>query len=164
MSKSSILLLGDTSGKFNVTGDAVRADGWYGYGDGVHTVAAHLHNFTGRFYIEASLANTPEERDWFAIWLNPTVPYAEFPRDPAHVNLGVPALPPLGQRLYVPHGQIPRGDTGVEAFTFRGNLMWLRARLDRTYMGFALPTPGPDFALDNHVASYGVIAKVLLNH
>lgn len=63
----SIQLMGDTGTNFNSTSDSVRADSFYGFTDGLHTVAIYMNNFTGRFFIEGTLATTPTADDWFTI-------------------------------------------------------------------------------------------------
>jgi hypothetical protein len=137
---ASLVLLGDTESNFNMVGEPIRADEWYGIGGGTYTVAIHYHNFQGRVWIEAALASEPAETDWFPIWLNVCQPFAEYPRDRAH---------PTGSPGCV-------GDTGTEAFVFEGNFTWLRARLDRSHI---LPVP----ATHEGVAAFGVIKKILLN-
>lgn len=112
MSSRSILLLNDTSGVTNITGDAIRAPGYYSSDRNVITIAVYLNNFVGRLYIEASLANNPEEDDWFPINLNGYIPYAEYPNDFTN-------------------------NDGVESFSFELNAIWIRARQDRSY----LPNP-----------------------
>lgn len=138
MSKQSVVLLGDTFIELNVTGDPVRADAWFGYKDGLHTVTFHLENLTGRIFIEASLASDPQENDWFAIFLNGAKAYNQYPLNP---------LEPTGVS----------GDTFVDAATFQGNFLWLRARLDRSYV---VPVP----TTDTEKSLLGSIRKILLNH
>lgn len=137
MSKTSIIIMGSTQGLFEFTSDKVRCDGWYGYVDGCHTVAIYMHNFKGRVWIEASLASEPTEEDWFPIHLNGETPYASYPRNPKK-----------------PTGQL--GDTGVDAFNFTANVVWLRARLDRSHL---MPKP----ATQEQLAQLGEVSKILLN-
>ena len=138
MSKQSVVLLGDTFIELNVTGEAVRADAWFGYKDGLHTVTFHMENLTGRIHIEASLASDPQDGDWFAVNLNGAQPYMQYPLDP---------LEPTGVS----------GDTFVDAFTFQGNFLWVRARLDRSYV---VPVP----TTDAEISLLGSVRKILLNH
>jgi hypothetical protein len=127
-------MLLNTAGQLNVTGQPIKAAGWYGYARGVHTVAWSYTNFVGRIYIEASLSTNPTENDWFPIWLESQHPYTQYPFD---LNA------PTGM-----HG----GDTGLSAFTFQGNLVWVRARVDRSY----LPLP--------QVTDVGLVNSILLNY
>ena len=65
--KTSELLLSNTSNQVSVTGEKIRADGWYGSKDGLHTIQITTANFRGRIAIQASLASSPQEDDWFFI-------------------------------------------------------------------------------------------------
>lgn len=138
MSKQSIVILGDTFIELNVTGDAIRADAWFGLKDGLHTVTFHLEDFTGRIYIEASLESDPQENDWFPVHLNGGNAYMEYPLD---------SLAPTGIA----------GDTFVDAFTFQGNFLYVRGRVDRSYI---VPVPTTDV----EKALLGSVRKILLNH
>ncbi len=138
MGKQSVLMLGDTGIEQNVTGDKVRADGFFGQKDGLHSVAWTLEDFTGRIFIEASLETDPQENDWFTIFLDGAKPYIEYPLNP---------VDPTGAH----------GDTFIDAFTFQGNFIWLRVRIDRS---FVVPEP----TTDTEKGLLGSIGKVLLNH
>ena len=111
MSKTSIVMLGNTAGQLSVTGEKIRADGWYGYTDGLHTVSIQLMNFTGRVWFEASIAGEPTEADWFPIEIKGS-DFISFPRKPDN---------PTGQT----------GDTGSIGMNIVGNYTWLRVRVDR---------------------------------
>ena len=138
MANTSILMLGDTNGQFEVTGNMIRGDGYYGFPDGNHTISIHLQNFTGRIWLEGSLASEPRnddctmqfdtENDWFPISLNVCNPFIQYERE-----------------------------TSSRAYTFQGNFVWLRVRLDRSYI-----QPVPE--TDTDLAELGNIRKVLLNH
>jgi len=113
MSKQSIEMLGDTEIELVVVGDKIRADGFFGQKDGLHSVAWSLEDFSGRIFIDASLETDPQENDWFSIFLDGSKPYIEYPLIPA-----------------LPSGR--NGDTTVDAFTFQGNFLWLRVRMDKS--------------------------------
>ena len=138
MSKQSVQMLGDTQINLNLTGDKIRADGYFGYKDGLHTVTFHLDDFTGRIYIEATLESDPAESDWFSLFLDGQNAYKEYPIDP---------LFPTGNN----------GDTMVDAFTFQGNFLYIRARMDRSYV---VPVP----TTEAEISLQGSIKKVMLNH
>jgi hypothetical protein len=139
MSKTSILMLPNTQGQLNYTGDAMRADGWYGFTDGLHTLAIYIVNFTGRLWIEASLADNPTDEDWFPVQVR-NQDYMQFPQDP---------LRPTGQR--------GSGDSATIGLNIVGNYTWLRARVDRSYFN-PQPTQQQDiFAL-------GYVDHILLNN
>lgn len=138
MSKQSVTVLTDTGYNLNVTSEPARADGYFGYKDGLHSISWTLENFTGRIYLEASLASQPTDNDWFAISLDGCNPYREYPLKP---------LEPTGSS----------GDTMVDAYTFQGNFLWVRVRIDRSYI---VPQP----VTDSEKEQLGSVAKVLLNH
>ena len=120
--RKSILMLTNTGREHNKTGEAIRADSYYGRTDGIHTIQVVYSNFTGNFGLQGTLATEPTEDDWFYINLNANRnvssanPLVSYPLDP---------LNPTGN---VNGG----GDTGTDAFTFVGNFTFLRAVLDRS--------------------------------
>ena len=142
MSRRSINMITNTSNQFEVTGPKIRGDSFFGYTDGLHTVSVHYSNFTGRFKIQGTLSMEPTDADWFDIHLQGggTEPYIQYPKDPAkptaHTN-----------------GQSYIGDSGVEAFTFVGNFTFLRAGVEREYLG----------QVDIVNQGLGTIDKVLLS-
>jgi len=101
-----------------------------------HTVSISVINFIGRVYIQGSLASQPGPMDWFPINLIGDVPFVQFPQNPAA---------PTGQG---------NGDTGVVAFSFSGNYIWLRAVVDRSYL---IPPP-------TDPALVGAVRYILLNY
>ena len=113
-------LTGATS--LDTTGTAVPGDSYYGYTDGIHTVAVYGTNLTGRISIQGTLATTPTEADWFDILLT-GMPYKDY-----------------------------SAFTGVQGFTFVANLVYLRAKLDRTSLGIT------DYTTAGHVG------KIYLNY
>jgi len=137
MSATSITLLTNQN-ELNFSGDKVKADGYYGQTDGLHTVSISLVNFQGRVHLEGTLAPDPEERDWFPIYLTSGTSYRQYP-----VNSQLPS------------GSNTLGDTVTEAWTFRANILWLRARVDRTALD-PLPT-------EYNSAEHGMVNKILLN-
>ncbi len=127
---ATTLLIGNVA-QLNQTGTAQRAAGYYStaVNGGWHTISADLVDFTGRIIIEATLVADPAESDWFAVQLTSANAvgdidggtadnasnYAQYPQDPdaptdAH------------------------GDTGTFGWTLRGNFVWIRARIDRSYL------------------------------
>jgi hypothetical protein len=99
------------NGQKDQLSDAVRGDGYYGYRDGVHTMAIQFNQFLGKIQIEATLELDPGPADWFPIWLTPSHAYREF--------------------------NAPK--TGTEAFTFQGNFVLVRFRKEREYLNTTSP-------------------------
>lgn len=140
-SRKSVVMMTNTDREHNKTGKAIRADGYYGKTDGVHTAQVFFTNFTGKFGIQGTLMTEPGDGDWFDINLNTTNlfsdtdPRIKFPKNP---------LAPTGRD----------GDTGTMAFTFLGNFTFLRAVMDRS----EIIEPGPL----SSTTGLGHIDKVLL--
>lgn len=129
---STVLLQGDPA-QINQTGAAKRAAGYYStaINGGWHTVTADILDFTGRIYIEASLVANPTANDWFAVKLaDMSVADADVDGGNAQGNI-------LNYAQYPVDPDNPtdvHGDTGTFGWTFRGNYVWIRARIDRSYL------------------------------
>jgi hypothetical protein len=141
--RKSVLMMTNTGTQWDVIGEPVRGDAYYGYTDGLHTVQVTIQNLVGGFGLQATLALEPKEEDWFWIKLNPAgnvnEPFITFPMDP-----------------YAPTGA-NGGDTGSFATTFMGNFVYVRAVLSREYIQ---PRPvNPQW----NTWQYGQIDKVLLS-
>jgi len=141
--RKSVLMMSNTGTQWNVIGEPVRGDAYYGYTDGIHTVQVTYQNFVGGFGLQGTLAINPTDVDWFYIKLNPMGcsgnPFLTYPMDP-----------------YAPTGQ-NGGDTGSMAFTFIGNFVYLRTVLNREYIQ---PTPvNPQW----ETWQWGQIDKALLS-
>lgn len=57
---------GDSS-TVNVTGDKYQGDGYYSRSDGFHTVQYNVEGFIGELTMQATLATSPVEADWFTL-------------------------------------------------------------------------------------------------
>lgn len=139
--RKSILMMTNTGTNWNLVGEPVRADAYYGYTDGIHTVQLIYQNFIGGFGLQGTLAINPQPEDWF--WINIGCgcedPFIKFPQNP-----------------YSPTGE-NGGDTGSYATTFIGNFVYLRAVISRDYIS---PTsPGDNW----QTWTYGQVDKVLLS-
>jgi len=128
MSQTSLVLMGNTGGLVDVTGDPVRGDGWFGEKDGLHTVSIQTIDFTGRFWLEATLANEPTDEDWFPVSLTVCDPFLDYD-----------------------------SDTGIHAYTFQGNFVFVRVRVDRSQI-----VPPPQTV--EQIQAIGAISRVLMNH
>ena len=103
---NSVQILASTGTQFNVTSDKVRGDSFYGFTDGLHTIAFYLTGFIGKVYLEGTLATEPTDTDWFVINLDG-------------------AVAPL---VYA------AATTATVARTFEGNFVYLRVRIDRAHI------------------------------
>jgi hypothetical protein len=98
MSRTSTnMLTAIVSGNTAVTGDKIPGDSYYGFTDGVHTVAIYPNSYTGQVKIQATLAEDPTANDWFEIGLKDG-DFAEY-----------------------------NSVSTVDAYTFTGNFLYLRA-------------------------------------
>lgn len=50
-----------------VVGDAYKGDGYYGRSDGFHTIQYDFDGLTGNIIIQATLATSPTDDDWFDV-------------------------------------------------------------------------------------------------
>jgi len=132
----SVTLLGSTTTQINVVGIQQKGAGYSNSIGCNHTVSISVVNFIGRIYIQGSLASQPGPTDWFSIPLVGDTPFVQFPQNPAA---------PTGSG---------NGDTGVVAFSFSGNYIWLRAIVDRTYL---IPPPTDPYLV-------GAVRYILLNY
>ena len=119
---SSIVLMPDTGQNLDVIGLKYKGDG-YLHGDGLHTVGMYMSSFIGRIFIQGTLAEDPAEEDWFNIMLD-------------------------GDSLS--YQQFDDNTDGLLAKNFTGNFLWIRAKIDRSY----LVNPDPQ--------TLGSILKILM--
>lgn len=67
MPSQSIILLPQQSIEGEFVSDMQKGDGYYNFGDGLHTATFTFDTFVGTVHLEATLAITPSETDWFTI-------------------------------------------------------------------------------------------------
>jgi hypothetical protein len=135
VNRRSINILGSTGTKMSQTSETVKGDSFYGYSDGWHTIQVVYSQYIGRLHVEATLATTPTDTDWFPI--KPELTNGtEFSADNAYVQF---------------NSNDP--GKGSEAYTFRGNFTYLRVRMDRAHVGDGT----------TYDTSYGSISKVILS-
>ena len=132
----SLVLLPTTGSQINIVGHKQKGAGYSNFSGNSHTVTISCTNFVGRVYFEASLETDPQDHDWFPIVIKDNLIYVQFPLNPAH-----------------PTGLI-QGDTGTVGYEFSGNYVWVRAKLDRTYLN---PVP-----VDT--STVGSIDQILMNY
>jgi len=136
--RKSIIMLSSTGRELDVVGKPIRADGFFSFTDGLHTVQVTYSNFVGGFSLQGTLAITPQDEDWFDIELTGNCcggHMINYPKDPRN-----------------PTTRGHHGDSGTEAFTFIGNFVWLRAIVSRSHLE-PLPKMGTEL---------GQMQKVLL--
>lgn len=105
-----------TGSTMNLTTDKVEGDSYYGYTDGLHTIAVSYNAYKGRIKIQGTLALEPTDSDYFDIQVQGGLPASQG---------GYKQFPVSGTD----------GFTGVEAYTVEGNFTYLRVKMDRSYLG-----------------------------
>ena len=95
-----------TNKSADATGEKIQADGYFGYADGLHTIAIYNTGLTGRINLQGTLASDPTETDWFDINLQANLSYVDYTTD-----------------------------TGVHGYTFQGNFVYLRIKLSNYSAG-----------------------------
>jgi len=134
INRRSVTIMNATGTEMNKYSDEVKGDSYYGYTDGIHTIQVIYSQFVGRLRIQASLSLEPTESEWFDL-----VPSTTAGR--RFNDLG-----------YVQFNADNPAD-GSEAYTFQGNIAWVRVYMDREHVG-----DGSTY--DN---SYGQINSVILS-
>ena len=84
--------------------DSAKADGYYGYADGFHTVSWHVTSLVGKITIQASLVESPTDTDCFDVQL-------VGPDNSA----------------YTEQYDGSTAQTFHKAYNFTGNFVWVRA-------------------------------------
>lgn len=133
-------ILSSTGSEMSVTGMSVKADSYYGYVDGHHTIQVVYSNYIGRLKIQASLSLNPTETDWFDIQ-NTTV-------------FGSVTDQTTG---YNPQGYIQFNANdpanGSQAYSVTGNFSYIRVKMDRSHIGDGV----------TYDSSYGQISQAILS-
>jgi hypothetical protein len=123
----------------SLIGDKVRGAGWYGHTTGLHSVAIRVLNFQGRIKIQATIATTPAEADWYSVLPN-DVAYLQYPQ-PDYV--------------FLPGGF--GGETSTSGFNFASNAVWVRAIVERDYLM-------PAFNTSLGLMPFGTVQYILVNY
>ena len=116
INRKSVLVQGSTASNMNLTTTKVEGDSYYGYSDGMHTIAIQYAAFKGRVTVEATLSLTPADADYFPI---------QIPGGQSVNSGGFKTFPTTGTD----------GFTGTEAYNINGNFTYLRVKMDRSYLG-----------------------------
>ena len=134
INRRSINMLSASGTDMNKYSTEVKGDSYYGYSDGLHSLQVIYDQFVGRLRIQATLAITPEETDWFDIVPTTTagtefnaLGFVQFnSNDPANL---------------------------AECYTFTGNFTHIRVYMDREHVGDG----------STYDSSYGQIRQVILS-
>lgn len=124
--------------EITITGEPVRAAGWYGHTNGLHTVSISVQNFIGRISVQAAVTTVPSDSDWFSM-LPEGVAFIQYPQN------GYVVMSPA------------TGQTSTYGFSFTSNIVWMRAIMDRSYFLPATATP-------QYVGTFGLVDHILLRY
>lgn len=133
---TSLNLLKPLGEVISLVGEPMRAAGWYGHTNGLHTVSMSVQNFTGRISVQAAITTTPVDSDWFSVLPN-AAPYIQYPQ--------------TGYVIQSP----ATGETSNFGFSFTSNIVWIRASMDRSYFLPSIATP-------IYIGMFGLIDYVLV--
>lgn len=148
--RKSILMLSNTGDNFNLIGTAIPSDSYFGYSDGLQTIAVTYSNFTGGVKIQGTLSLNPQNSDWFDIIINPNSNINPLNPNTTTTEVVFPANPAKPNNV--------TGDTGTTMFNIIGNFVYLRVVLDRSYMN-----PPPSLPTNATVSTqFGQLEKALL--
>lgn len=103
--------------------EKITGDGYFGSGDGNHTIQFSFTGFTGKFHVEASIANIPTANDWITTKLaEPTV---------STTSLTVLASGAVSQSgNLVSEIEYTAPETSTKIYNFTGNFTWIRVVVD----------------------------------
>ncbi len=107
---SEIILSGQSfsgTGPMSVTGENFKGDGYYGRSDGFHTVQYTVTGFVGTISVQATLATSPTESDWFTV------------SDSVHTSTAIQTV----------------NSDGSFIKNFTGNYVWVRAKVTNLTAG-----------------------------
>jgi len=138
INRRHITLLESTGTAMNTYSTEVKADSYYGYTDGLHTLQVTYADYVGKVRIQGTLSLTPTSTDWFDI-LPISVSGTAFTSD--------------STGIYVEFGADPNWANGSEAYTVQGNFAWLRVYMDRETVGDG----------STYLGTYGQVTRVILS-
>lgn len=121
MAANSVTILPSTSHAADSTnrplvGEKFKGAGFYGMGDGFHTVQIQVTNFSGIIKIQGTLATNPVESDWVNINLK------------EQESLVVDTTGLVSPISYLDSVTINNG-TQNKIYNFVGNFVWIRANI-----------------------------------
>lgn len=100
-----------------VVGEKFKGDGFYSRADGLHTVQWSITEFIGIITIQAALAVTPEDADWFRVNFATNNEYSVD-------TTGLVSTAILNEINYFDE------TSGSFSYNFTGNYTWVRASIN----------------------------------
>lgn len=128
MAANSVILLNstshdNTSHNTPIVGDKNKGAGFYGLGDGFHTVQIQVSTFTGTIKIQGSLATDPGDADWIDIELESQAGVV-FSQGTFTIDTSgaIVSSVPTSDFTYT-------NQTVNKVYNFIGNFVWVRANV-----------------------------------
>jgi hypothetical protein len=129
----SVNILNSTIGNINVTGPSQMTSGVILLPDSKNTITIVLSNFIGRIYLEgSSVQSSPTSTEWYPIQIGANLAYVQYPFNTTSMV----------------------STTGKFTYNFNGNFIWVRARVDRTYL---IPQPTDPYIM-------GFVLQIWMNY
>lgn len=127
MAANSVIILpssshNNDSSNTPLVGEKYKGAGFYGMGDGFHSVQIQLTNFTGTVSIQGSLATDPTENDWIDIALND---HGDYIVD----TTGLVSTVGIQYSLQL------TSSSHNKVYNFVGNFVWIRANVSEWTAG-----------------------------
>ena len=72
INRRSVTIMSSSGTAMNKYSDEAKADSYYGYTDGIHTIQVVYANYVGRLHLQGTLVLNPTATDWFDIVVDPT--------------------------------------------------------------------------------------------
>lgn len=141
LNRRHVFLMGSSGTDMNKYSTEVKADSYYGYTDGYHTIQVTYSQYVGRLRIQATLSLEPGANDWFDLQSDITT-YGSITNQTVAYN-------PAG---YIQFNANDPGD-GSQAYTFQGNFALLRVYMDREHIGDGV----------TYDPSYGQVTQIILS-
>lgn len=95
-----------------------KGSGYYGYTDGLHTIAFYLTNFIGKITVQGSLAKDPGDNDWFNVSLGSGGVTSTVS------TTGLVSETIVNEIVYT------EATTNQKTYNFIGNIVWVRVEVE----------------------------------
>lgn len=141
LNRKHIHILDATGTNMNKYSVEAKADSYYGYTDGLHTIQVTYSQYVGRLRIQATLVLEPSADDWFDM-ISDVTTYGSITNQLAAWN-------PAG---YIQFNANDPGN-GSQAYSIQGNFAWIRVYMDRSHIGDGI----------TYDPSYGQITRAVLS-
>lgn len=115
--------LNTATGALFFNSEKIQGDGYFGNGDGLHTVFWQVSQFIGAITIQGTLASDPQDSDWATVTL--TTPANQYSVD----TTGLIKPSNTTSTVYT------TATDEIKSYNFVGNYVWIRARVSNMTQG-----------------------------